>query len=553
MFQFIKHISLLQRLLIIIVSAGIGVLFFSINEFQNIKRITNERAAITLNLYNARLDAQTIHTHYIKELEAWRTVLIRGLDQDNYHKDLSNFYSAERKVMALTEQLSQQKSLPPGIIEAVHEFSKLHRKLGLQYREAVTVFHEGTTAGHVDADKFSRDAEAAPLEQLERIDLALQSHQKKEDQLADLKMSEEENEAMTIAILSFLFIALLIIGIFYGNILRPLRQVVDDANALATGNLSHQVTATSYGEIGTIQAVLEQMRIELVAIIDDHRIAREEADVTGHKLKILNQELEERVHKRTLALQEARLEAETANRSKSQFLANVSHELRTPLNAIIGFSDILLTPQEGNIGKLADNREEYLSYINQSGQHLLSIINDILDLSKIESDNFKITLKLCDINELLEEAFEIHSISADRAKIKMSLGLDSNIKTISADERLLYQCMLNLLSNALKFTDAGGEIIISSTQDGENVKVMVEDTGLGMTQEECERVMLPFEQVSEVLARNTSGTGLGLPIVNGIIKEHGGTFSLSSKPGKGTKATIILPKAHTIFEGASIN
>lgn len=528
-------------------------MFFSINEFQNIKRITNERAAITLNLYNARLDAQTIHTHYIKELEAWRTVLIRGLDQDNYHKDLSDFYSAERQVMTSIEQLSQQKSLPPGVIEAVNEFSKLHQELGLQYREAITVFHEGTTSGHIEADNFSRDAEAAPLEQLERIDLALQSHQKKEDQLAELKMREEEMEAMTIALLSFLFIAFLIMGIFYGNILRPLNQVVNDANALGTGNLSHQVTTTSYGEVGTIQAVLEQMRIELLAIIDDHRIAREEADITGQELKKLNLELEERVHKRTLALQEARLEAETANHSKSQFLANVSHELRTPLNAIIGFSEILLTPQEGHIGKLADNREEYLSYINQSGQHLLSIINDILDLSKIESYNFKITLKLCDINELLEDAFEIHSITADRAKIKMSLELDSNIKTISADERLLYQCMLNLLSNALKFTDAGGEIIISSTQGDENVHIMVEDTGLGMTQEECDRVMLPFEQVSSVLARNSSGTGLGLPIVNGIINEHGGTFSLSSKPGIGTKATIILPKAHTVFKDASIN
>ncbi len=550
MLNFIKRITLLHKLLFILIGTGLGFIYLSYIEIQRIKKVTSVREAMTISMYNARLNTEIIHTAYSHEIEAWRTVLLRGLNADSYHNDLSKFYDAERKVIALTEAFILQKDLPKSALNAIEKFAKLHRALGLKYRNALVVFHEGTATPHMEADQFAREAEAAPLQQLGVLNNIIISHHQKTVAETEQHLEAEQTNALIVSFLYFILLSILVASMFYRNIVRPVGRVVSDANTLASGDLSHQITISTDGEIGTIQKVMEKMRHELVAIIDDHRLAREEAHAIGLKLKRLNLELEDRVAKRTLALNTAYEQAENANQSKSQFLANMSHELRTPLNAIIGFSDMLLAPSAGK-SVSPDKQTEYLSYIKQSGDHLLSVINDVLDLSKIESANLQIYPQECNVNELMEEAYNINLILAKDAKLIMSFAPDKNIPLIQADTRLLYQSILNLISNAIKFSDAGDEIILSTSMQNNNVQISVEDTGLGMTNEECERVILPFEQVADIMSRNVDGTGLGLPIVKGIVEEHGGSFLLKSKLGVGTKATIILPQGDRTEESSS--
>ena len=236
----------------------------------------------------------------------------------------------------------------------------------------------------------------------------------------------------------------------------------------------------------------------------------------------------------------AKEQAELANRTKSEFLANMSHELRTPLNAIIGFSEIVAGELFGPIGSA--RYVEYARDIHASGIHLLSIISDILDLSKIEAGRRELSEGVVDLYEAAESCLRLVRGRADDGGIKLLNAVTRPITPLYADERAVKQILLNLLSNAVKFTPEGGRVTVRTElhADGALV-VLVEDTGIGIAQENIPRALAPFSQVDSSLSRRYEGTGLGLPLVKSLVELHGGRLELTSEVGRGTTAAVVFP------------
>jgi len=265
--------------------------------------------------------------------------------------------------------------------------------------------------------------------------------------------------------------------------------------------------------------------------------ATETIDERRDVVAVLRDISERKAQEQVLA--EARAEAERVSAAKSRFVATMSHELRTPLNVIIGFSELL--SKEAPVALDTARREEYAQLINESGRHLLSIVNEILDMSKIEAGIFEITRDTFAPAQAVANCCDLMALKASQAGIALERQIEPDMPEILADKRAVNQILLNLLSNAIKFTERGGRINIKAAREDAFVMFEVADTGAGIAEVDLPRVGEPFFQAGDCYERRHEGTGLGLSIVKGLVKLHGGDVDIRSRVGKGTRVIVRLP------------
>ena len=296
---------------------------------------------------------------------------------------------------------------------------------------------------------------------------------------------------------------LLALGLGYSlswSLIGPVKQMDERFAEISAGDFTRQIAVRNRDELGALVTNLNAMSAELGRLYEQVAIA---------------------------------------NRNKSEFLANMSHELRTPLNAIIGFSEVLIEKMFGDVN---DKQLEYLQDIHSSGHHLLSLINDILDLSKIEAGRMELELSSFDLGETLQHALALVRERASRHRLTLELELEPHIDTWVADERKVRQVVINLLSNAVKFTPEGGSVTVRARRAAADaVEIAVADTGVGIAPDQQALVFEEFRQASGEHLRKSEGTGLGLSLAKRFVELHGGTIRVESAPGRGSTFAFTLP------------
>jgi signal transduction histidine kinase len=314
------------------------------------------------------------------------------------------------------------------------------------------------------------------------------------------------------------------------SVIRPVGQLISAIERAESGGARDEVKWGSFDEIGTVIGAYNSLQ---------RHHDRYELELTE-----VRRTLENRVKARTLELQVAHDQAHAANQAKSRFLANVSHELRTPLNAILGFADLISNER---FGPLNDPRyKEYSQYISKSGLHLLTLINDILDLSKAKAGQLELHEELIDLTNVVDDAVRMLRQRADDGQIQINVADMSTAPILRADRRMMVQILVNLTSNAVKFTPSGGHVDVAWEVLEDAVAVSVSDSGIGIPPEDVPMLLEPFTQSEGDLTRGYEGTGLGLPLTKHLTELHGGSLEITPAEPSGTVVTVILPASRIV-------
>jgi len=376
-----------------------------------------------------------------------------------------------------------------------------------QFRQVVTQAVALMRAGSVGDARELQVSQAGPLaDRLQRLTDQL-VNKAEADMVASVEASRTAYETSRLVVVGFaaasIALALVLGYAISWSLIGPVRQIEERLSEIAAGDFSHGVEVPNRDELGALAAHLNGMSEELGRLYRQH---------------------------------------EMANRHKSEFLASMSHELRTPLNAIIGFSQVL---QEQLFGELNARQQRYLQHIAGSGRHLLALINDILDLSKVEAGRMELDLRPVSLGEVLENGVTMLRDRAIRHSIDLNLEVEPGIACVVADERKVQQIVFNLLSNAVKFTPDGGrvDVMLHAGSPGP-VQISVRDTGPGIAPEDQERIFEEFVQVGRPATTAQEGTGLGLSLVKKLVELHDGRIWVESQPGAGSTFSFTLSPVH---------
>jgi signal transduction histidine kinase len=411
--------------------------------------------------------------------------------------------SAVRLIEARTEPDQLGFMPPPEDRDALAKIKETAHRLWLLFdRKVIPLYEEKATIQDVSSVRAA--LERLSLELKDRVaDLADGTRAEVKDLIARNESSYGSSRTLFIGVaVGAIVLALLLGFVLSWSVIGPIQNIDTRLAAIASGDFSGRVEVENRDELGALGANVNRMNDELRRVYS---------------------------------------ELEAASQHKSDFLANMSHELRTPLNAIIGFSQVL---RDEMIGSVNEKQAEYLEDIISSGNHLLSLINDVLDLSKVEAGQVELQMHPFSLREALERGVVMVRERATEEGVRVAFAADPEVDEVDGDERRIKQVIFNLLSNAVKFTPAGGEVDVSATRLNGEVRVSVADTGPGIAPEDQERIFEEFQQ-SETGVGLREGTGLGLPLSKRFVELHGGRIWLESELGHGSTFTFALPAGTT--------
>ncbi|MGH8672823.1 MAG: ATP-binding protein [Burkholderiales bacterium] len=467
-------------LLIVVGAVGLAELGAVNRHAEDLVKLQRKIAAYRQLQHDTTAQLYSVSSALLVPDERTLDATLRQLNQFGYDLDRLQFVAQDE-----VEILGRVRKDYEAFIAAVSEAIELIR------------------AGKVAEGREAQIGRAGPLaDRLERLTNEL-VNKAEADMLARVDESAEDYRRSRLLVIGFAVGSLLLaLGLGYAislSLIGPVRRMDERFNEISSGNFAGKVKVPNRDELGVLAENLNRMSDEL------GRLYRQ---------------------------------LETANRHKSEFLANMSHELRTPLNAVIGFSEVL---HERMFGELNEKQADYVKDIHSSGKHLLELINDILDLSKIEAGRMELEPSEFHLPAMLETALTLVRERAMRHGIELSLDVAPEIDNVHGDERKLKQVTVNLLSNAVKFTPEGGSVRLGARVNGAAVEVYVADTGVGIAPEDQALVFEEFRQVGTDSARKAEGTGLGLALAKKFVELHGGAIRLESAPGRGSTFTFTLP------------
>jgi signal transduction histidine kinase len=382
---------------------------------------------------------------------------------------------------------------------------RLWRKIRADYREMYAVLHhieklDASGTGGYGAEKYVRQAIVIDSDLKAQADRLANRTTSAEQQLVKANRSAYVSSRDLFAEVAGASVVLALgLGLLLSwSLIGPIRRTESRLSEIAEGDFSGRLDVANRDELGSLAANVNHMNDELSRLYG---------------------------------------ELEAASRHKSEFLANMSHELRTPLNAILGFAQLL---QQKLFGELNEKQEEYVEDILSSGNHLLSLINDVLDLSKVEAGQIGLEVAPFSVREAVERGVAMVRERASKSGVAVAAEIDPDVQIVEADERRVRQVLFNLLSNAVKFTPAGGRVDVTTARAGAEVEIAVTDTGPGIAPDDRERIFEEFQQ-TDVGARHREGTGLGLALSKRLVELHGGRIWVESELGSGSRFVFTLP------------
>ncbi|MBF0256064.1 MAG: response regulator [Gammaproteobacteria bacterium] len=471
------------------------------------------------------IGALRAQVHFKKQVQEWKNILLRGQEPGLYQRYLRQFEAEE----ALTrEQIAKLRLLLPAdqALAKLEAFASAHRLLANDYRQALRQYLPEQPQSLLQVDRQVRGIDRAPSDLIDQLVQATLDYQAGQLARTEAEMGRIKQELL-LALISLLLISLLLLFALADRIiLRPIRQATLVAQRIAGGDLSGPIAAGGSAESAQLLQALQSMQSSLGA----------SQQALGEEKRLL----EQRVRQRTQELNLVNEELARAAKAKDLFLASMSHELRTPLTTVIGLTEML---RDQLYGPLNPAQADALQTLDQSAHHLLSLINDILDVAKVESGKIELKMDYVPVQQLVDSALALVRPSAQRKAQQLRQQIDPRLKLIQGDSRRLKQMLVNLLGNAVKFTPEQGQIGLQAQiheAEGE-VELRVWDTGIGIEAGQMDSLFEPFVQLAGQPGGRSAGTGLGLTLVNRMASLHRGRVLVTSTPGQGSSFSLMLP------------
>lgn len=502
---------------------NLAVGYYAVISLKQAAAHANQIAEHTFQIVTESLTTQV---HFKKQVQEWKNILIRGDQPELYQKYLDQFLHEEQQTQESINKLLTQLDPNTSSWEAASNFKKSHKTLGLQYRQALDSIDSINSLTYIVVDKQVRGIDRQPTELMDQVVEA--ANQYKNENLGKIIQHQHAIEQRILfAVIGLLTLTVAALVWFADrSIAHPIVEATRVARRITMGDLTGPIPGHGSDEAGELLKAMKSMQESLAS--------------SQSELKQEKSLLAERVNRRTHALNIANAELAQAAKTKDMFLATMSHELRTPLTTIMGLTEML---QDALYGPINSGQKRSLATVQESSRHLLTLINDILDVAKVESGKMELKWDYLPIEQLVEASLRLVRQPANTKKHHIEQKIDPMVKLIHGDGRRLKQLLVNLLGNAIKFTPEGGKIglEIKGNDELDRVELSVWDDGIGIEPIQQTHLFEPFVQVDNESTRRYSGTGLGLTLVKRMAQLHGGDVSVNSDVGKGSRFTVTLP------------